>query len=99
MQVMSALGTIPAATDRHIAMTTTAQQMAAANAARTGFVIVNDTAVNAWIRFGAAATATPGNGNIKIPPGGRYEMPLVVDIRAISIIGEGAGNITATEYV
>lgn len=91
--------TIPTATNRNLTVTTSAAVLAPANPSRSGFFVVNDLAGNVWINFGGTAAASAGAGNIKIPPGGRYEMPIVVDIRAISIIGEVSGNITAMEYV
>jgi len=87
-------------TDRSITASTTSQQLMAANSARHGFYIKNDTAIDVWINIGATAVATAGGGNIKIAAnGGYFESPAAVTpSAAINIIAASATPaITARE--
>lgn len=87
-------------TNRSVTATTASSTLMLANAARKGFYVVNDAAVDVWINFGAAAAATPGGGNIKIAAnGGRYESGLFVDSGVVNIIAASAtAAITAREF-
>lgn len=87
-----------AGTDRSITATTTSAQLMAANTTRTKFFIKNDTAVDVWINFGAAAAATPGGGNMKILANGGY-FEFEGSSSAISIIAASTtAAITAREF-
>lgn len=88
-------GSIPISTmtDRSgsIAAGGTAQLLAAANAARTGFELQNDSNGDLWIS--ELATAVIGAPSIRIPPGALYETPLGGHgTGAISIIGATTGQ-------
>lgn len=88
-------------TDRSIATSTASAQLMAANAVRTGFEIVNDTAIDVWINYGATAVATAGSGNRKIAAGTSFRSADggFVYSGAINIIAaSGTPAITAREY-
>lgn len=89
-----------AGTNRSATVGTTAVTLMAANAARRGWKVKNDTASDIWINFDAAATAAAGSGNFKIPAGGfAASEPGFVETGAMSAIGAAAGlAITAREY-
>lgn len=59
-------------TDRSITATTTSAQLLAANATRRRFYVKNDSTIDVWINPGAAAVATAGAGNIRVPANGGY---------------------------
>lgn len=64
----------------------TAQNAAAANSARRGFWIQNNSSGDLWIS--TIATAVQSQPSLKIPPGAYYESPLGgAGTGAISIIG------------
>lgn len=89
-----------AGTNRSATVGTAAVALMAANPARQGWKIKNDSAGDLWINFDATATATPGSGNIKIPAGGYLASePGFVETGTLSIIGSAAGlAITVREY-
>lgn len=86
--------------DRSITATTTAQNIMAANAARMGFYLKNDTAVDVWFNIGGSASAIAGGGNMRLPAnGGYYETGTFAPSEAISVIAaSGAAAITAREF-
>lgn len=87
-----------AGTDRSVTATTTSQQLMAANTARTRFYIRNDSAIDIWVNLGAAAVASAGSGNIKIPATGGY-WEFAGSSSAIHIIAaSGTPAITAREF-
>jgi hypothetical protein len=59
------------------------------------FTIINDTATDLWLRYGAAATATAGGGNFKIAAGARYTSDMVVDQRDLYAVAAASAAITA----
>ncbi len=83
--------------DRSMTVTTTSQQLMAANSNRQNFFIKNDSAVDVYIRYGTdPASATIGGGNIKIAANGGYLEG--TDQRAIQIIAASAtAAVTAGE--
>jgi len=85
-------------TDRSVTLVAnTAQTLMAANTARNGFLISNDTASDVWINTIGAATAAAGGGNKKIAAnGGYFELKGVSN--AVSIISTGAVAVTALEW-
>jgi len=87
-------------TSRSATVGTSAGNLMAANAARQGWKVKNDTAGDIWINFDATATAAPGGGNIKIPAGAYLASePGFVETGAMSAIGSAAGlAITAREH-
>lgn len=87
-------------TDRSIVAGVAATQLMAANTARMGFYLKNDTAIDVWFNIGAAAQAQAGGGNIKLPAnGGYFESGTFTPGEAISIIAaSGTPAITAREY-
>jgi hypothetical protein len=88
-------------TDRSATISTTNTVLMAANAARSGFGIVNDTANDVYVRFGVAATAAVGGGNIKVRANGGSFISegLTVEAGSINIIAAASGTaITAWEY-
>ena len=93
--------TTSAGVDRSVTTSTTSSQLMAANTARRGLFIVNDTAIDVWINFGATAVAAAGSGNIKIGAnGGRYESGAFTPSTAINIIAaSGTPAITAREFI
>lgn len=93
--------TTSAGVDRSVTTSTTSSQLMAANTARRGLFIVNDTAIDVWINFGATAVAAAGAGNIKIGAnGGRYESGAFTPSTAINIIAaSGTPAITAREFI
>lgn len=93
--------TTSAGVDRSVTTSTTSSQLMAANTARRGLFIANDTAIDVWINFGATAVATAGGGNIKIGAnGGRYESGAFTPSTAINIIAtSGTPAITAREFI
>jgi len=72
----------------------TAQTLSAANSARNGFWIQNQSAGSLWIyELGAATQASP---SLEIKPGQLYEYPAGgVPASAISIIGATTGQVFA----
>ena len=89
-----------AGTPRSVTVGTTAVTLMPANGARQGWKVKNDSAGDIWINFDAAATATAGGGNFKIPAGGYLASePGFVETGAMSAIGSAAGlAITAREH-
>lgn len=87
-------------TDRSVVAGVASTQLMAANTARMGFYVKNDTAIDVWINIGAAAVATPGGGNIKIPAnGGYFETGSFVPADVVNIIASSAtAAITAREF-
>jgi len=87
--------------DRSKTTSTTSSLLMAANSARRGVFIVNDTAIDVWINFGATAVAAAGGGNIKIAAaGGKYESGAFTPSTAINIIAaSGTPAITAREFI
>lgn len=67
----TAAGAAPG-TDRSGTAGTSSSALMAANAARRNFYIKNDSTIDIWINPSATATATAGNGNIKVPANGGY---------------------------
>jgi hypothetical protein len=97
--------TVPCAltgTDRSIGVTVTSQTLMAANTARKGFMIRNDTDTDVWVNFDGAAVAAAGSGNYKIAMnGGHLEPPAgLTGTSAITVIhgGSGTKNISAREW-
>lgn len=87
-----------AGTDRSLTIGTTSLQLMPANTARRRFYVKNDTATDVWINPGAAAVATAGGGNIKVPANGGY-FELGFSTSAWQIIAAAAGaTITAREF-
>lgn len=92
-----ALYTLPAGTDRSSSITTggTAQQLAAANAARKSLVVQNISDADLWINEIGGTAAADTAGSWKVPAGSAFA---VSTNRAISIIGATTGKkFTATE--
>lgn len=78
-------------TNRSVTASTTAANAMAANTARRGWKVKNDSAVDVWINFAAAAVAAAGTGNIKIASGGYLASePGYVETAAMSIIAASA---------
>lgn len=86
--------------NRSATVGTTATTLMNANPGRQGWKIKNDSTGDIWINFDATATATPGGGNFKIPPGGYLASePGFIETGAMSAIGSAAGlAITAREH-
>lgn len=103
IQVVQLLGTSlmssqGVGTDRSATLGTTSAQIMAANAARTRFYVVNDTAIDVWIRPAGAASAAAGGGNIKVPAnGGSFELAGNTDAWH-AIAASGTPAITAREF-
>lgn len=92
-----ALYTLPAGTDRSGSITTggTAQQLAAANAARKSLTIQNISDADLWVNEIGGTAAADTSGSWKVPAGSVFS---VSTNRAISIIGATTGKkFTATE--
>lgn len=92
-----ALYTLPAGTDRSGSITTggTAQQLAAANAARKSLVVQNISDADLWINEIGGTAAADTAGSWKVTAGSAFA---VSTNRAISIIGATTGKkFTATE--
>ncbi len=90
--------TLPAGTDRSGSITLggTAQQLAAANTARTGLPIQNISAGDLWINDIGGTAAIDGVGSYKVAAGTTFN---VRTNRAVSVIGATTGQKwTATEY-
>lgn len=89
-----------AATYRGGTITTanTSQQLLAANAARHGFTVQNQSTGDLYIKVGAAATTN--NVSLRIAPGVLYETPPHhVSTNVVNIIGATAGQaFYATEF-
>lgn len=87
-------------TNRSIGVTTSAQTAAAANTARRGWKIKNDSDTDVWVNFVATATAAAGSGNFKIVANGGYfaSEPNMVERGAMSIIHAGTGTKNVTIY-
>ncbi len=87
-------------TDRSgtIATNGQAQQMAPANAARTGMMLQNHSAGDLWVD--SLSTAVQSQPSVRIPPGAMYEWPSTgVPTTAVSVIGATAGQtFTAREW-
>lgn len=81
-----------------IATAGTAQPVAAARAARRGFMLQNLSSGDLWIGLGTAAAA--GAGAIRVGAGQMYESPAAgVPAGAISVVGAAAGQaFTAKEW-
>lgn len=85
-------------TDRSFAVTNVAQNAMAANTARKGWKIKNDTTEPVWIRFTGNAAAVAGSGSMRIAAGGYMEsqgLPAVETgamsiIHGATVIGVGA---------
>lgn len=85
-------------TDRSITATISSAQLMAANTARRKFFVKNDTAIDIWINFGAAAVAVAGAGNLKVAANGGY-FEFEGSVLAINIIAaSGTPAITAREF-
>lgn len=92
-----ALSTLPAGTDRSGSITTggTAQQLAAANAARKSLVVQNISDADLWINEIGGTAAADTAGSWKVTAGSAFA---VSTNRAISIVGATTGKkFTATE--
>lgn len=89
-----------AGTNRSATVGTVAVTLMAANTARRGWRIRNDSAGDVWINFDATATAAAGGGNIKIPANSSLTSePGFVETGAMSAIGSAAAlAITAREH-
>lgn len=90
-----------AMTNRSGNVAAAAGNLFAANAARAGFAVKNDTAVDIYINPFGAATVANGVGNIRIPAlGGYYESPTGAMVAgAISAISaSGTVAITAMDW-
>jgi hypothetical protein len=107
LSVQGGIGGVPlattirgAGTNRSATVGTTASTLMAANTARQGWKIKNDSAGDIWINFDTTATAVAGGGNIKIAAGGYLASePGFIETGAISVIGSAASlNITAREH-
>ncbi|MEH3109024.1 MAG: hypothetical protein PGN22_02835 [Agrobacterium cavarae] len=87
-------------TNRSLATSTTAAQAMAANTARRGWKVKNDTAIDVWINFTGTATAVAGSGNFKVLAGGYLASePGYVETGAMSIIAaSGTPAITIYEF-
>lgn len=87
-------------TDRSTTASTTAKVILAANDARQGFYLKNDTTIDVWFNIGGTAAATAGGGNMRLPAnGGYYETGAFAPTEAISIIAvSGTPAITAREF-
>ena len=95
------MGSATTGTDRSITASTTSQQLMAANTARKGFYVKNDTAIDVYINPGATAVATAGGGNIKVAASGGYYVsePTFPTSSAINIIAaSGTPAVTAREF-
>lgn len=88
--------------DRSLTVTTTAQQLMAANPDRQGFYVVNDSAVDVYVNIGATAVAAAGSGNIKLTASGGklFSWDLgVTPSSAISIVcASSTAAVTAREF-
>lgn len=86
--------------DRSTTTSTTAKVILAANDARQGFYLKNDTTIDVWFNIGGTAVATAGGGNMRLPAnGGYYETGAFAPTEAVSIIAvSGAPAITAREF-
>lgn len=83
-------------TDRSGTITTggTAQVLMAANAARTGFWVQNNSSSDLWIN--SLGTAAAGGSSLRLRPGDLYETPaFAVPATAISIYGATTGQVFA----
>lgn len=91
-QLSSATGTITS-----VALSLSSVSILASNAARKGFILVNDsTLTNAFVAF--AATATTSAYTVKIAAGGSYESGTLSYTGAISAISSlASGNMRVTE--
>lgn len=87
-------------TDRSTTAGTTAKAIMAANDARQGFYLKNDTTIDVWFNIGGTAAATPGGGNMRLAAnGGYFETGAFAPTEAISIIAvSGTPAITAREF-
>lgn len=87
-------------TDRSLSASTTATNAMAANAARRGWKVKNDSAIDVYIRFTGTASAVAGGGNIKIAAGAYIASePSYVETGAMSIIAaSGTPAITIYEF-
>lgn len=74
------------------------QTLAAANTARRGLLLFNNTDGNLFVKFGATATATT-SFTIKLLPGSLYEMPQPIYTGIVDGIGTSgtAGSTLVTE--
>jgi len=71
-----------------------AQDLMAANADRSGWLIQNQSSANLYVRSKGAAdgtAATADNHSLIVPPGGYYEPPKVTP-HALSILGAASGQ-------
>lgn len=92
-----ATAALPAGTDRSgsIAVAATAQQLAAANAARKGLRAQNISAGDLWINETGGTAAVDGAGSFKVAAGASFE---VATNQAVSIVGATLGQkFSATE--
>lgn len=85
-------------TDRSLTTTAAASvTLMAANPARNGFFVENDSATDVWINFIGAAAGAPGSGNKKVlANGGYFELKGVSN--AITIFSTAAVAVTALEW-
>lgn len=86
------------AVDRSITASTSSQTLVAANSARKGLEIKNDTSIDVWISFTGAAVAAAGSGSYRIPAGTSYASGAFVPTGAVTIIASsGSPTISAME--
>lgn len=79
-----------------VAASTTVATLAAENGRRVGLLIFNNSAVDLYVRFDAAATSA--DFTLKIPTMAIYEMPKEYFTDSVTgILASGTGNIMVTE--
>lgn len=84
------------ATVTRVATSTVTAAILAANGARKGFIINNESAVDCYLKFGATASAT--SYTIKLTTGQIYESGLLVYTGVIhAILASSTGNAQVTE--
>lgn len=91
LSIVNAISTAPTNASGTITSGGTAQNAAAANATRRGFVLQNNSTGDLW--FSTIATAVQSQPSFKLPPGAYYESPpFGGGVGAISIIGATTGQ-------
>lgn len=97
--VQVALNTSTTATSSSIARSNTVQTALAANSSRKGFLLWNDTASVAIVKFGSGASTS--DFSIKIPRDQGYEQPsgvLYTGIITVIWATAGSSSLIATEF-
>ncbi|MCK9928811.1 hypothetical protein MXD62_16775 [Frankia sp. Mgl5] len=68
----------------------------AANSARLGLIVVNDSTADLYLTFDGT-TASTSNYSIKLPPGATYEMTIVVTTLITGVWSAASGTARVTE--